>query len=221
MNPALHQIGNTKSSFGSREPERESEGGYTLVALLALMTIMMIMMMAVAPSIQQQVQREKENEAIFRGEEVAEAISLYVHSHNGQLPTSMDQLLEGAPQGTKKKQILRAEAVRDPLTNGGEWRLVGPTDPEILQFQVAVADYAGAVTPPTHDPLFQRYVAQITSLTNLGSKDTAPLSSISGDDASNSPKPFIGITSRSKRDAVITYYGIERHNKWVFTPLFR
>jgi type II secretory pathway pseudopilin PulG len=40
------------------------------------MTIMMIMMMAVAPSIQQQVQREKENEAIFRGEEVAEAISL-------------------------------------------------------------------------------------------------------------------------------------------------
>jgi hypothetical protein len=47
------------------------------------------------------------------------------------------------------------------------------------------------------------------------------LSSISEDDASNSPKPFIGITSRSKRDAVITYYGIERHNEWVFTPLFR
>jgi hypothetical protein len=44
----------------------------------------------------------------------------------------------------------------------------------------------------------------------------------SGDDPlGSSSGPFIGISSRSKHSAVITYYGIDQHNQWVFTPLFR
>src|SRR5437588_9728506 len=79
------------------------QAGYTLVALLALMTVVALFAMAAAPSILQQAQREKEKEAIFRGEEVADAIRLF---HNSQaprrggggsaaMPTSMEQLLEG------------------------------------------------------------------------------------------------------------------------------
>src|SRR5438045_1185292 len=84
---------------------RRSEAGYTLVALLALMTVVALFAMAAAPSIQQQAQREREQEAIFRGEQVADAIrayygyrSLVIHAIGDQaLPTSMDQLLEGIP----------------------------------------------------------------------------------------------------------------------------
>src|SRR6478672_7702009 len=84
---------------------RRSEGGYTLVALLALMTVLALFAMAVAPSVQQQSQREREQEAIFRGEQVADAIRQYyiyrsrlVGGANPQaLPTSVDQLLEGVP----------------------------------------------------------------------------------------------------------------------------
>src|SRR6185295_13338653 len=92
-----------------REPER----GYTLVALLALMTILALFAMAAAPRIQQQAQREREKEAIFRGEQVADAIRDYYLNRSAMtrvqgdqaLPSSMDQLLEGVPiQGGAKKK---------------------------------------------------------------------------------------------------------------------
>src|SRR3954462_428913 len=82
---------------------RRSEGGYTLVALLAMMTVLALFAMAAAPSVQQQMQREREQEAIFRGEQVADAIRDYYRYRSGTiravgaqaLPTSMDQLLQG------------------------------------------------------------------------------------------------------------------------------
>src|SRR5215210_8508422 len=90
------------------------ERGYALIALLALMTLLMIAMMAAAPSVRQQSRREIELEAIARGEEVAEAIRMYIRLNpTHQPPTSMDELLEGAPVGTKKVKVLRASAARD------------------------------------------------------------------------------------------------------------
>src|SRR5215212_5335615 len=115
---------------------RRSEGGYTLVALLAMMTVLALFAMAAAPSMQQQAEREREQEAIFRGEQVADAIRAYYRyrstSFRGAgdqaLPTSMDQLLQGIPipGGSKTRQILRVSASRDPMTIEGEWRFILP-----------------------------------------------------------------------------------------------
>jgi hypothetical protein len=33
--------------------------------------------------------------------------------------------------------------------------------------------------------------------------------------------PFIGVASQSRMRSVVTYYGIENHSKWIFTPMFR
>jgi type II secretory pathway pseudopilin PulG len=188
-----------------------------LVALIALMTIIALMLITAAPNIRQQSQREREIEAIFRGEEVAQAIRLYARYSGGQLPTSMDQLLEGIPRGTQKIQILRPAAARDPLTNE-EWRLVRPGTETILEFQRKVMLYANGNIPPTREPTLQRYIVQMTSLVNTGSNDSGPSVESSSD---NSTGPFIGVTSRSRSDSVINYYGINRHDQWVFTPLFR
>ena len=139
-----------------------SQGGYTLVALLALMTVLALFAMAVAPSIQQQTEREKEKEAIFRGEQVADAIRDYYRYRNRlngvigdqALPTSMDQLLEGLPipGGSKTRQILRASAARDPLSLEGEWRFIHPRSEPLIDFQQAVMAYAGTVVPTPKDP---------------------------------------------------------------------
>jgi type II secretory pathway pseudopilin PulG len=196
---------------------RRGEEGYMLVALIALMTIIALMLLAAAPNVRQQSQREREIEAIFRGEEVAQAIRLFARYSGGQLPTSMDQLLEGVPRGTQKIQILRPAAARDPLTNG-EWRLVRPGTETILEFQRKVMLYSNGNIPPTREPVLQRYVVQMTSLVNTGSDDSSPSDAGSSD---NSTGPFIGVASRSQRDSVINYYGISRHDQWVFTPLFR
>ncbi len=70
----------------------------------------------------------------------------------------MDQLLEGipVPGGTKKRQVLRASAARDPLSSTGEWRTVRPLAPELIEFQRAVMVYAGgfsAANRPANSPV--------------------------------------------------------------------
>jgi len=209
-----------------------SQAGYTLVALLALMTILALFAMAIAPSMQQQAEREREKEAIFRGEQVADAIRDYYKyrvalnrvTGDQALPTSMDQLLEGLPipGGAKTRQILRASAAHDPLTIEGEWRFVHPRTEALVNFQQSVMAYAGTVLPTPRDPqmaqLQQFAVPQITSVLNLDSTSKPSSSSSAADDSSG---PFVGVASRSKRSSVLTFYGIENHDEWVFTPLFR
>jgi len=211
---------------------RRSEAGYTLVALLAMMTVLALFAMAVAPSAQQQAVREREQEAIFRGEQVADAIRDYYRyrasvnrvAGDQALPTSMDQLMDGIPipGGSKNRQILRPSAARDPLTIEGEWRFILPRTEALIDFQQAVMFYAGNVLPPTRDPqmaqLQQFAVPRITSVTNLGTSPATRSSSSVDDNASG---PFVGVASRSRRESVLTYYGIEREDQWIFTPLFR
>jgi len=196
------------------------------------MTILALFAMAIAPSMQQQAEREREKEAIFRGEQVAVAIRDYYKyrvalnrvTGDQALPTSMDQLLEGLPipGGAKTRQILRASAAHDPLTIEGEWRFVHPRTEALVNFQQSVMAYAGTVLPTPRDPqmaqLQQFAVPQITSVLNLDSTSKPSSSSSAADDSSG---PFVGVASRSKRSSVLTFYGIENHDEWVFTPLFR
>ena len=233
-----HNICGSRSTRGAAAPAAvsvargRSEGGYTLVALLAMMTVLAMFAMAVAPSVQQQAQRDREQEAIFRGEQVADAIRDYYRYRSGQsravgdqaLPTSMDQLLQGIPipGGSKNRQILRASAARDPLTIEGDWRFILPRTDALIDFQQSVMFYSGNILPPARDPqmaqLQQFAVPQITTVSNLGTLTERRSSSSIDDDASG---PFVGVASRSKRNSVLAYYGIERHDQWIFTPLFR
>jgi type II secretory pathway pseudopilin PulG len=202
---------------------RKGEGGYTLVALLAFMSILALAMLAAAPNLQRQAQREREEEAIFRGEEMADAIKAYVDkSPNHQPPTSIDQLLEGVPQGSKKLQVLRLSAARDPLSKDGEWKLVRPNSATLVEFQKAIFEFAGRPVEPTKDQFLKQFaqLPQIAAITDLGS-DSGTTSGLTDDAGDTSTGPFIGVATHSKQDAVITYYGIEKHNEWVFTPLFR
>lgn len=211
---------------------RRSEGGYTLVALLAMMTVLALFAMAAAPSLQQQAQREREEEAIFRGEQVADAIRDYYRyrtltnrvSGDQALPKSMDDLLQGIPivGGSKNRQILRPSAARDPMTPEGEWRFVLPRSQTLIGFQQSLLFYTNNVVPQPRDQQMIQLqgfaVPAMINVTNLGSGATKPDTSSVDEDASG---PFIGVASRSKRDSVLTYYGIERENEWIFTPLFR
>lgn len=198
--------------------KRDSERGATMMAVLGMMTILAIGLMAVAPSIQHEVQREKEVEAIRRGEEVADAIRQYVQFYNGQrLPESMDDLLEGLPQGTKKRQILRASAAVDPLSEDGKWRLI-KADPEtIARFAQRVQEHNNGVLPSNPSPVFNRYTVVIVNSLNTGIEDVED----EDFEVVTDNQPFIGVASQSRANSIINYYSIERHSNWIFTPLFR
>ena len=225
-------IGAERGSVAVSVSARQSEAGYTLVALLAMMTVVALFAMAVAPRVQQQAQREREQEAIYRGEQVADAIRDYYRYRSATsrgvgdqaLPRSMDDLLQGIPipGGSKNRQILRPSAARDPLTIEGEWRFILPRSEALVDFQQSIMFYTGNILPTVTDPqmaqLQQFAVPRITSVTNLGALSATRDSSAASDDASG---PFVGVASRSRRDSVLTFYGIERHDQWIFTPLFR
>jgi hypothetical protein len=197
-----------------------------------MMTVLALFAMAAEPSVQQQAQREREKEAIFRGEQVADAIRAYYINRAGTrgivgpqaLPTSMDQLLEGlpVPGGSKNRQILRPSAARDPLTLEGEWRFILPRSEALIDFQQSIMFYTNNVIPPVHPPqmttLQQFAVPPMVATNNMGIASTTSNTSSFDDDATG---PFVGVASRSKRDSVLTYYGIEREEQWIFTPLFR
>ena len=200
---------------------KKSERGMTLFAVLAIMAVFAVALLAVAPTIQQEVQREKELEAIRRGEEVAEAIRQYVTYYGGaKLPSSMDDLLDGIPYGTKKRQILRASAAIDPLSEDGRWRLIKADIDGIGNFARRVQNYNGGQLPANPGQVFDRYAVVI-----VNSLNTETESDIEGADDDfevvTENTPFIGVASQYRGKSVISYYGIENASIWVFTPLFR
>ena len=188
------------------------------------MTIFAIALLAVAPTVRIEVQREKELESIRRGEEVAEAIRQYL-LHNGgtKYPDSMDELLEGLPQGTKKRQILRPSAAIDPLSEDGKWNLVPIS--KMATFTRRVQNYNNGVLPSSENiprNVLNQLGVAVTSI-DTDSKDdvSAPASETDQDTFSTENTPFVGVVSQSQSRSVIAYYGIENHSKWVFTPFFR
>src|SRR5580765_2569831 len=202
----------------------DGERGYALVALIFFMSLLALFALGAAENVKQQGQREREKEAIFRGEQVADAIRAYYRYRGAQgvnsLPNSIDDLLQGIPRGTKKLQILRSEAAHDPLSSSGEWKLIGPTSDSVSSFVKDLTLYSGG-TPPTPRGDMQRLAAVIPQMLNV--LDTGSTSTGRGgeDDSADSSGPFLGVSSRSQRNSVMTYYGIDHHDGWVFTPLFR
>ncbi len=71
----------------------------------------------------------------------------------------------------------------------------------------------------TTDPQLQQ-IEQLVAPPVLPTLGIASTGSSSIDDG-NSSGPFIGVSSRSQNKSMITYYGIDHHNGWIFTPLFR
>ena len=210
----------TTATANRKQPNGES--GMTLFAIMAVMAIFAIALLAVAPSVQQGVQREKELESIRRGEEVADAIRQYVMAHNGKLPESIDDLLEGLPQGTKKRMILRPSAATDPLSDDGKWRLIKPDPKMIATFAKRVQTFNNGLLPDSPQPkaYFDKYSVMIVNNADTGTEDDTDIDD-DDFDVTTDNQPFIGVASQSRSKSVIAYYGIERHSNWIFTPLFR
>jgi type II secretory pathway pseudopilin PulG len=96
-------------------PQRGSESGFSLVALIAAMTIMMIFMGAAAPSWKYIMKDMREEELFFRGDQIASAIERYQRKNGGALPTSLEVLVKG--------KFLRKEYA-DPMVKHGKWRFI-------------------------------------------------------------------------------------------------
>ncbi len=108
----MRYIGCMKRIFRKRKRER----GYMMVMLLGTIMIMGILMTKAAPNLIKEMQREAEEEAIFRGESYAKAIRLY-HANTQTYPLSLEDLIKARPPYIRK-------LYKDPLTQEGDWELI-------------------------------------------------------------------------------------------------
>ena len=79
-----------------------------MAALLVSLAVMSVLMSAILPAWRHEVQREKEAELVFRGEQYARAVALYRAKNANAFPPSVDVLVQG--RYLRKKYL-------DPITN--------------------------------------------------------------------------------------------------------
>jgi type II secretory pathway pseudopilin PulG len=133
---------------------RSGEQGWALLGLLLALGVMSIVLASsIVPNVQMQVQRDKEIETIYRGEQMAEGIARY---YNGgalrgiqlqQRPpwgylTELEKLRDGVTVGVNERKFVRPSAMIDPVSNS-EWEPVRARDPRIMKFLQAWAVQTG------------------------------------------------------------------------------
>ena len=91
--------------------------GYSLIILLIAITVLSIGLLVAVPVWQTQIQREKEEELIFRGKQYVEAIRLFQLQNPGSFPESFEELIE--------EKCIR-KLFKDPMTEHGEWNVILP-----------------------------------------------------------------------------------------------
>jgi hypothetical protein len=123
---------------------RSGEQGWALLGLmLALMVMSIFLVSAIVPDVQKQVQRDKEAEMLYRGQQMAEGIARYYG--NGALQplryqlllarplTELQKLRDGITIGAIERKFVRPSAMIDPVS-GDEWQVVRPRDPRLAKF---------------------------------------------------------------------------------------
>lgn len=173
-----------------------SQAGYSMAALLAMMTVMAIVLAVAMPSWNYVIQENKEQELIFRGRQIADAIARFQRKNGNAFPPSMEQLVQG--------KFLR-KAYKDPMTKDGRWRILRPGE-------------TGAPLGPGNP--FGPGGPRGPQGGALGSPSPTPTPSALG--AGSNPGvnlgPVAGVASLSTDKAIRVVNGMQRYNQWIFAP---
>jgi type II secretory pathway pseudopilin PulG len=105
------------------------ECGFTYLALLLMIAVMGAVLGATAEVWHTAVQREKEKELLFVGDQFRSAIRSYYNDHS-RYPHNLEDLLKD-PQQAATRRYLR-KIYRDPITGKNEWGLERRPDGQIM-----------------------------------------------------------------------------------------
>jgi type II secretory pathway pseudopilin PulG len=95
----------------------EGEQGFMLVGLIVAIFLILLALSVAAPKVAQDLRREREVEAVHRGNQYVRAIRLY-YRKTGMYPASIEAL-----EKTNNVRYLRQRYL-DPMTGKADWRLI-------------------------------------------------------------------------------------------------
>ena len=164
-----------------------NRGGFTFLIVLIMMTILAIGLLVAVPVWKTEMQREAEEELIFRGGQYVEAVRRFQAKNPGAFPKSIEELIKG--------RFLR-RAFRDPMTADGKWDIV--LQPPTVSASGTRPPRAGAEGSGSTASPSQVFVV---------SEGTLP--SIEG-------ARILGVVSRSPRTSIRIYQDNETYDTWLF-----
>jgi type II secretory pathway pseudopilin PulG len=168
--------------------------GYAMVALLATVAVMLVMMTAALPSWRYLMKNDREEELLFRGGEIADAIARYQKKNGNALPPSLEVLVKG--------KFLR-KAYKDPMTKGGKWRFIRQGE-TIGAPQVPGAAASGLGGPTTTS----------TSTT----RPAGPAGAGGGSTIGGTLGTIGGVASTSTEKSLRVFNGRTKYSEWLFLP---
>jgi len=185
---------------GQAPSRREPQAGYAMVALLVAMSIMAVMMTVAMPVWKHNIQREKEEELVFRGKQYMHAIELYGRKFANTQPPSVDALVE--------QRFLRKK-FKDPIT-GQDFDLVRANQAP----QPGTGGQGGAATPGRGGAS----TSPIPGGTGAGAAPQGAQRGLSqiGSPGANPIGGIVGVASKSKDKSIRLYNGRSHYNEWVF-----
>ncbi len=164
----------------------QAERGYAMAALLVSIAVLSVMLGVAMPVWRQYVQREKEAELVFRGEQYARAIALFQRKSAGTFPPSIDLLIE--------QKFLR-KRYRDPMTEDGKF--------QVLYQASASQQPQGGATGRAGQPGGQAAVIPQPPSSNP-TTGTGPRGGV------------VGVVSMSEEASIRLYNGRGHYNEWQF-----
>ena len=170
------------------------ERGYAMAAMLVTLAIMSIALSVAMPTWRNMVQREKEEELIFRGPQYARAIGLFQRTYAAAYPPDIETLLKG--------KFLRKK-YRDPMTEDGEFLVLyqaSQAQVQSVQGGRGQQQRQGGRTPAAGR---QQGTAQPGSMV-FTSQTAGPRGGV------------IGVASKSTDESIRIYNGRTHYNEWQF-----
>jgi type II secretory pathway pseudopilin PulG len=141
------------------------------------------------PVWQTELQREKEEELIFRGQQYAEAVRIFVQKNPGRFPTSLKDLLD-------KKCIRRL--YKDPFGPDGQWNVILAATGAATGSATDESGGTSAATPRGGQAAQEIMVAPERVLPAIKNAQ------------------ILGVVSSSTNKSVKIYNDQESHDKWLF-----
>jgi type II secretory pathway pseudopilin PulG len=170
-----------------------------MAALLVAIAVMTVMLSVAMPVWRHEMQREREAELVFRGEQYVRAIDLFQRKYAGALPPTIDLLVT--------ERFLRKK-YKDPMTDDGEFRIVAagaqqqPGAPQPGQ-----QGTEGTAPGQRQPPLRATVPPPMPSLGQTGRPGQQQPAVGAG---------IIGVASKSKEKSIRIYKGRSKYEEWQF-----
>jgi len=183
--------------------EGRSERGYAMAALLVAIGVMSVLLSVAMPTWRQMMQREKEEELIFRGQQYARAIGLFQRKYAAAYPPDVDTLL--------KQKFLRKK-YRDPMVEDGEFQVLYQGS----QTQPGVPGQSPQQRGGQQQPGQQQGPQQQGQRGRPGFGAAAPRQQQGAFGPVGPRGGVIGVASKSTETSIRIYNGRNHYNEWQF-----